>query len=190
MLPGTVGLIQATEALKLVLDMGNSLTGRLLLFDSLKMTFREVKIYKDPLCELCGEHPIITELIDYVAFCDIPMPTSSIQEDFDEENFVIEAPELEEVLDSEKEIVLVDVRDQNEWDICHIEGAKLMPVEEFDKYIPQLHQDDEIYLYCYKGTRSMNALKQLHAEGFKKIKSLTGGIDRWAELVDPSMPRY
>ncbi len=190
MLPGTVGLIQATEALKLILEMGNSLTGRLLLFDSLKMTFKEVKIQKDPLCELCGEHPAITELIDYAAFCDIPMPTSSIEDDFNEEDFVIEAPQLEEILDSGKEIVLVDVRDQNEWDICHIDGAKLMPVVEFDKYIPELDKDDEIYLYCYKGSRSMTALKQLHADGFAKIKSLSGGIDSWAELVDPGMPRY
>ena len=190
MLPGTVGLIQATEALKLILEMGNSLTGRLLLFDSLKMTFKEVKIQKDPLCELCGEHPTITELIDYAAFCDIPMPTSSIEDDFKEEDFVIEAPQLEEILDSGKEIVLVDVRDQNEWDICHIDGAKLMPVVEFDKYIPELDKDDEIYLYCYKGSRSMTALKQLHADGFAKIKSLSGGIDSWAELVDPGMPRY
>ena len=192
MLPGTVGLMQATEAIKLVLGLGESLVGRLLLFDSLKMSFKEVKIQRDPDCELCGDHPTVTELIDYEAFCDIPMPVTEKEEeeDFNEEDYIIEAPELEEILDSGEEITLVDVRDQNEWDICHIEGARLMPVAELENYMPQLNREDDIYLYCYKGTRSMNALKKLHAEGFTKLKSLAGGIDRWAEIVDPSMPRY
>ncbi|MBF0279239.1 MAG: hypothetical protein HQM13_15685 [SAR324 cluster bacterium] len=189
MLPGTVGLIQATEAIKLVLGKGDSLVGRLMLFDSLKMTFRDVKIQKDPDCELCGEHPTVTELIDYEAFCDIPMPSYE-KEDIDEAAFSMDVQELEEILKSGKEVVLVDVRDPNEWDICHIDGAKLMPVGEFDKYIPELNPEDEILLYCYKGVRSMNALKKLHAEGFTKLKSVTGGIDRWAEIVDTSMPRY
>lgn len=190
MLPGTVGLIQATEALKLILGKGTALTGRLLLFDSLKMTFKEVKIRKDPQCELCGDSPTVTELIDYVTFCDVPLPILEEDTDFNEEDYVIDPPVLEEILASKKEVVLVDVRDQNEWEICHIEGAKLMPVGEFGQHIPELNTEDEIYLYCYKGTRSMKALKMLHAEGFKKIKSLTGGIDRWAEVVDTSMPRY
>ena len=160
-----------------------------MLFDSLKMTFKDVKIQKDPHCELCGDHPTVTELIDYEAFCDIPMPTTE-KEDFDETAYRIEVLELKEILESGKELTLVDVRDQNEWDICHLDGAKLMPVNELEKYIPELNREDDIYLYCYKGTRSMNALKKLHAEGFTKLKSVTGGIDRWAELVDSGMPRY
>lgn len=192
MLPGIVGLVQAAETLKLVIENGKSLQGRLLLFDAMKMSFRDVKLKKDPDCELCGEHPTITELIDFKAFCEIPMPKSAEEEadEFDAAAFQIEAPELEEILDDDNGAVLVDVRDQNEWDICNIEGAELMPLGEFDTHMSKLNPDDDIYLYCYKGTRSMTALKKLHEQGFKNIKSLNGGIDRWAEVVDTSMPRY
>ena len=196
MLPGVVGLIQATEAIKQVVGTGKSLVGRLVLYDALKMSFKDVKIRKDTACELCGDNPSITELIDYEAFCAIPLPSSKPDsevndESFDESQYTIEAPELEEIIEEDGDsIVLVDVREQNEWDICYIENSQLMPLSTFDEHIEKLNPKDDIYLYCYKGTRSMNALKKLHKKGFRKLKSLSGGIDRWAEIVDPSMPRY
>ena len=192
MLPGIVGLIQAAEAIKLIIGGGQTLDGRLLLFDAMKMSFKDMKLKKDAQCELCGDHPTITELIDYKAFCEIPMPESEEEEveDFDEAAFSIDALDLEEILESEDKVVLVDVRNQNEWDICYIENAQLMPLPEFDQYISKLNPEDDIYVYCYKGTRSLAAVKQLHEAGFKNIKSMAGGIDRWAELVDSSMPRY
>ncbi len=191
MLPGIVGLIQATEALKLILEKGKNLVGRLILFDAMKMNFKNVKLERDPNCDLCGIQPTITELIDYKAFCEIPMPSAEKEDDdFDEESYSIEPEELANILNAGKEIALVDVREQSEWDICYIENAQLMPLSEFDEHISSLNRDEEIYLYCYKGTRSMKALKQLHEEGFTKLKSLTGGIDRWAEEIDSDMPRY
>ncbi len=190
MLPGTVGLMQATEALKLILGKGRSLIGRLILFDALKMNFKNLKLEKDPNCELCGIKPTITELIDYEAFCNVPMPGAGQNDDFDEEEYSIEPAELAEVLNSGRDVVLVDVREQSEWDICYIEKAQLMPLSEFEEHIPSLNPDDEIYLYCYKGMRSMKALRQLEDEGFTKLRNLTGGIDRWAEEIDSDMPRY
>lgn len=188
-LPGTIGLIQATEALKLILGQGTSLVGRLLLFDSLKMEFKEVKIRKDPACALCGENPSVKELADYEAFCEVS-PLEEQNKNFPEKDYEIEAPALAEILKSEKKRVLVDVREQNEWEICHIEGATLMPVGKFEQTLSQLNKNQAIYLYCYKGSRSMKALKMLHGAGFTKIKSLAGGIDHWAEVIDPTMPRY
>ena len=187
-LPGIIGLIQATEALKLILGQGTSLVGRLLLFDSLKMTFKEVKIRKDPACALCGDAPTVTELIDYEAFCNVPLGEAS--KDFHATDDEIEAPALAEILKSGKKAVLVDVREQNEWDICHLQGAKLMPVGKLEQFLPQLEGHAPLYLYCHKGTRSLKALKILQAAGFSQVKSLAGGIDRWAEVIDPNMPRY
>ena len=193
MLPGLVGLIQATETVKLVLGKGKTLMGRLLLYDAMKMQFRDVKIKEDPECELCGENATVKELIDYKAFCNIPMPTGLKPEkepEFDESAFTITAPELEEVLGSGAKFTLIDVREPHEWDICRIEGALLIPLGTIEQQIGTLNPDEDIYLHCYKGKRSMTALKKLHKAGFTKLKSLEGGIDRWAELIDPAMPRY
>ena len=194
MLPGVVGLIQATEVLKYLLGKGKPLVGRLMLYDAMKMSFKDVRIRRDPACALCGDSPTITELIDYKAFCEIPMPVSQKKEaaeDFNEADYAIEAPELEEILEEgDENVVLVDVREPHEWDICRIENATMIALSEFDQHINELNPENDIYLYCYKGIRSMTALKKLKQAGFKNLKSLTGGIDRWAEIVDPSMPRY
>ncbi len=192
-LPGIVGMVQATETIKLILGKGKTLSGRLLLFDALKMSFKEVKIRQDEHCALCSENATIDELQDYEAFCNVTLPGVETEEsdvEFTEDVFGIEAPELEEILDDGRDVKLVDVREQHEWEICHLDDAVLIPTSEFENRIAELEQEDEIYLYCYKGTRSMNALKKLYSAGYRNVKSLNGGIDRWAEIVDPGMPRY
>ncbi len=189
-LPGIVGMIQATEAIKLLLNRGQTLVNRLLLFDAMKMSFKELKIYKKPDCPLCGENPTIDKLQDYDAFCNVSISQDSQdEEELDEQAFSMTPVELKAIL-KERAVKLVDVREQHEWDICHIEGAVLIPSSEFDQRLNELDPNDEIYLYCYKGTRSMKALKKLYGAGFRHIKSIEGGIDRWAELIDPAMPRY
>ena len=194
MLPGTVGLIMATEAIKLILDKGEPLVGRLMLYDSLRMSFRDVRIRKDPQCELCGENPSITELIDYQAFCEVELPSAAAQqagpEAVDPNAVEVSAAELKHIIDSGRSITLLDVREPHEWEINRIEPARLTPLSQFEQFISGLDPDADIYLYCYKGKRSLTALQQLKERGFKNLHSLAGGIDKWAEEVDPDMPRY
>jgi len=181
----------ATEAIKMVLGKGEVLIGRLMLYDSLRMSFKNVRLRKDPNCELCGDNPSVHELIDYQAFCSVPMPGD--RQDylgFDEQEVSITAQELKQLLQSEGRITLLDVREPHEWQIARIDKARLTPLSQFDEYIPEFNPEEEIYLYCYKGMRSLTALKKLYDKGFRKLHSLSGGIDRWAEEVDPDMPRY
>jgi len=184
-LPGIIGLIQATEAIKLIIGKGTPLIGRLLRFDALEMKFQELKLRKDPNCPICGENPTITELIDYNEFCGI-RPAPEIEGDTAVE---ITPEELKERLERD-DVVLVDVREPHEWDICHIEGAKLIPLSEFTRRINELDSASEIVLYCHHGQRSMRALRFLEKAGFRKLWNLKGGIDAWALSVDPDMPRY
>ena len=190
MLPGVVGLIQATEIIKLILNGGVSLIGRLLLYDAMKMNFKEVHVRKDPECILCGEYPSVKELIDYKAFCDVPLPGAELQEEIDEAAYELSPQEFKDAMDKDPTAVLVDVRETFEWDICRIDGAKLLPLSSFDPLKSELDPDSTIYLYCYKGKRSMLALRELKKAGFKKLKNLNGGIDLWAEEVDFDMPQY
>ena len=190
MLPGVVGLIQATEVIKLILENGVPLKGRLLLYDAMKMNFKEVRVRKDPECALCGKHPTVTELIDYREFCDIQLPGTAVHEEFDEDSFELSPLEFKMALDQDPAAVLVDVREQYEWDICYIDGARLLPTSSFDPATSGLVKETPIYLYCYKGQRSMTALKELWKSGYKNLKNLKGGIDLWAEEVDPDMPQY
>ncbi|MGK5095067.1 molybdopterin-synthase adenylyltransferase MoeB [Deltaproteobacteria bacterium TL4] len=187
-LPGIVGLIQATEVIKFLLGKGKSLVGRLLLFDALKMSFKDIKIRKDPHCALCGENATITELQDYEAFCSVLLPQE--KSDFNEDEHTIYAPELEEIMESGEPFSLIDVREPHEWEICHLEGATLIPLVDLKNAIPGLNKEAPIYIYCYKGIRSMRAVRELVTSGFTNVKSLDGGIDRWSEVVDPSIPRY
>ena len=188
----------ATETVKLILDVGEPLTGRLLLYDSLRMSFKEVKVRKNPDCDLCGDNPTIHELVDYEAFCSVPMPEQQPAQAagngngaaVDEQAVQVTPQQLKEVLDSGRDIRLVDVREPHEYQINRIGEAKLIPLGEIEKHVQEFNPDDEIYLYCYKGKRSLTALKKLHEHGFKHLKSLEGGIDRWAQDVDTSMPRY
>jgi len=178
----------ATEAVKLILHIGQPLQDRLILYDSLRMSFKEVKLRKNPDCELCGTHPTITELQDYEAFCHVELPAAPTAGNGG--GVEVTAPELKAVLDSGRPVTLLDVREPHEWEIARIQGARLTPLSQFDAFIPQLNANDDIYLYCYKGKRSLTALNKLKEAGFKNLHSLAGGIDKWAVDVDPKMPRY
>jgi len=180
----------ATETLKLITGIGEPLRGRLMLYNSLKMHFKEVRIRRNPKCDLCGDAPTIDRLIDYEAFCNVQMPTAAQARLTDGVALEISAPELKRILDTGQPITLLDVREPHEWDIARIAKARLTPLSSFETFIPELKPDEEIYLYCYKGKRSMTALQKLQERGFKRLKSLAGGIDRWSQEVDPSVPRY
>ena len=181
-------MIMATEAIKLVLGLGEPLVGRLMLYDSLSMQFRNVKVRKNPECDLCGENPTVTGLIDYDAFCavDLPKPEDQVKP----EEVEVSPQVLKELLESKANIRLIDVRESHEFQINRIEPGELMPLSLFDQFISKLDPSDDIYIYCYKGMRSLTALKKLKDAGFTKLHSLAGGIDAWAEQVDAEMPRY
>jgi sulfur-carrier protein adenylyltransferase/sulfurtransferase len=181
----------ATEAIKLILGVGQPLVNRLMLYDSLRMTFKEVKLRKNPNCELCGEHPTQKGLLDdYEWFCGVH-PTQTAEAAAAAGGSVeVSAPELKAVMESGKPITLLDVREPHEWEIARIDGARLTPLSQFESFVPQLKKDDDIYLYCYKGKRSMTALNKLKDAGFKNLHSLAGGIDKWAAEIEPTMKRY
>ena len=188
-LPGIVGTIQATEAIKLVTGQGEPLIGRLLLFNALKMRFRELKLQKNPTCPACGTNRTITKLIDYEEFCGLGRGEESAATAA-QDGWEITSHELKGLLEKNKNVKLIDVRESHEYEICHIEGAKLIPTSEFVHRIGELDSADEMVFYCHKGIRSRNAVELLKSAGFRKIKSLRGGVDAWADEVDPSMPRY
>jgi rhodanese-related sulfurtransferase len=188
-LPGTIGTIQATEALKLVLGIGESLVGRLMLYNALDMSFEYVKLRKNPHCKVCGPEPEITELIDYNAFCGVP----GIGEE--EEGAVgggwdITATQLAERLKEGNHIRLIDVREPHELEISHIEGADLIPLGQLAARMNELDSAEETVLFCKSGTRSARALELLASAGFRRVKNLKGGINAWAREVDPSLPLY
>jgi molybdopterin/thiamine biosynthesis adenylyltransferase/rhodanese-related sulfurtransferase len=186
-LPGTVGLLQATEAVKLIMGEGKPLIGRLLLFNALDMKFRELKIRRDPTCPMCGDHPSIKELIDYEQFCGMGRGQEEAAASAGAE---IDVQTLKEWMDAKKKFVLVDVREPNEWEIAHIEGAKLIPLGQVASRVNELDSADEIVLQCHHGSRSARAQAALAKFGFKKTYNLMGGIDAWATEVEPGMPRY
>jgi len=186
-LPGNIGLIQATEVVKLILGLGRSLVGRLLLYDALAMEYREVRLRKDPACPVCGENPTITELIDYEQFCgleiDGKVDLSSEQE--------ISVVELNSLLSrAEADICLVDVREPHEADFCRIPDSKLIPLGELKGRAGELDPTKEILVYCRSGVRSARAVALLRKAGFARAKNVKGGILAWAREVDPSVPTY
>ncbi len=185
-LPGIIGAIQANEAIKLILGTGESLIGKLLLFDALKMKFRELKLRKNPSCPICGVHPTIHELIDYEAFCGItPQPTNKE----DKKQWQITVEELKGKVDQGEDIFILDVREPHEYQICNLNGY-LIPLGELPKRVHELDSSKEIVVHCQRGGRSQRALEFLLQAGFKKVKNLVGGIDAWAQRIDPKMPRY
>ncbi|MDQ3706334.1 MAG: molybdopterin-synthase adenylyltransferase MoeB, partial [Chloroflexota bacterium] len=184
-LPGTIGTIQATETIKLLLGIGEPLIGRLMLYNALDMRFREVRLRKDPECPVCGENPTVTELIDYQVFCGINAQAERGETDFD-----ISPRDLKSRLDAGQKLVLLDVREPHEWNIAHLEGAKLIPVNQVTAHVHELSTADEMVVYCKGGTRSARAVNELRQLGFRKLWNLRGGINAWAEEVDPSLPRY
>lgn len=184
-LPGVIGTIQATETVKLILGQGEPLVGRLLLFDALKMSFRELRLRKNPDCPICSDHPSITSLIDYNEFC-------GIRPDVDPALVTgeITAVDLKKRLDKGDQVVLLDVREQNEFEICHLSNSKLIPLREIPSRMKELNSADEIVVYCHFGKRSQDAAEKLRAGGFKKVVNLKGGIDAWSESVDSKVPKY
>ncbi|HXH60712.1 MAG TPA: molybdopterin-synthase adenylyltransferase MoeB [Fimbriimonadaceae bacterium] len=185
-LPGVIGTIQATEAIKIILDRGETLVGRLLLYDALHMKFREIKIDRDAACPVCGESPAVTELIDYYEFCGVPGHGSN-QVVFEDE---ISATELKALRESGGRFVLVDVREPHEYEINRIEGSVLIPLHDLASRMNELDTADEIVVMCLMGGRSAQACEFLRASGFGKVKNLRGGIRAWIDEVDPILPQY
>lgn len=183
-LPGIIGTIQATEAIKLILGQGEPLIGRLLLYDALDMTFDELILRKDPDCPVCGLNPSVTQLIDYVQFCGLD-PAEALEPVWE-----ISPVELKRRLENGSRLALVDVREPHEWDIVHLEGALLIPQNELTARMNELDSADEIVLYCRSGERSSRALNLLRDAGFGRLKNLRGGINAWSRSVDPSLPEY
>lgn len=188
-LPGLVGMIQASEAVKYFLGKGDLLIGRLLQISVLDMTFRELKIRRDPECPVCGDKPTITELIDYQQFCGVPVGQESAEEDH---NGVAEITpkDLKSLLDKNRKAVnLIDVREPYEYEISKIEGAKLIPLGTLMDHVNELDSSKEYVIHCRSGARSAKAIMQLQKLGFKKLKNLAGGINAYAD-VEPSIPKY
>jgi len=180
--PGVIGSLQALEAIKLVTGAGNPLIGRLLLFDGMKLQFREIALAKDPDCVVCGPHPTVTQLIDYEAFCGVGAPPVA--------NGEISAADAAVAAGRDPSTVLVDVREPFEWDIVHVDGARHGPLRELPARLNELDGHADVLVYCHHGTRSRRAVELLKAAGFSKARSVRGGIDAWATEVDPRLPRY
>jgi sulfur-carrier protein adenylyltransferase/sulfurtransferase len=186
-LPGLIGTIQATEAVKLLLGVGESLVGRLLLFDALSMRFRELRLRKNPDCVICGTHPTQTGLIDYPTFCGVT-PTGDLAAANQLPEITPEA--LAARLASEDPPLVIDVRNRSEWDIGHISAATFIPLTDLPQRVTELAHAREVVLYCHTGRRSAQGTQMLLELGFTHVSSLKGGIEAWAEKIDPSMPRY
>jgi adenylyltransferase/sulfurtransferase len=184
-LPGLVGVIQATETIKLILGSGEPLIGRLLLVDALAMRFRELKLRKDPDCPICGDHPTVTQLIDYEHFCGIrgeeKRATATMLD--------MTPEELKQRLDAGDDLFVLDVREPNEYQICNL-GGHLIPLNDLPKRVSELDSSREIVVHCKMGGRSAKAVDFLRQSGFGKVHNLAGGIQAWAERVDPKMPKY
>ncbi len=181
-LPGIIGVVQATEAVKLLLGIGEPLVGRLLVYDALRMNFRELKLRKDPACPICGPNRTIHELIDYEQFCGVSSQPGAGSE--------IEPLELKDLLDRRLPMLLLDVREPHEWQMCRIPGATLIPLGQLLSRTAELAAAEDIVVYCRSGVRSGRAVELLKGKGFPRVRNLRGGILAWADQVDPSMPRY
>ena len=182
-LPGIVGSLQALEAVKWILDVGAPLRGRLLRFDGLAMEFRELALSRDPECPVCGAHPTVTELIDYEEFCGVK-PSG------DDTAIEISAGELARLRGATEFPLLLDVRERWEWDVARIDGAVHLPLRELGARLRELDTRREIVTICHHGARSLRARDLLVGAGFSRVRSLAGGIDAWAEEVEPGMARY
>ena len=193
-LPGTIGLIQATEAVKLILGIGESLVGRLLLYDALAMRFRELKLRRNPECPVCGDNPSIHELIDYHQFCGVPNPAEVAPVAEQQSGYMsdteIDAVALKARLDRGDKFQFIDVREPNEYQIASIPGAKLIPLGDVPKRVGELDPNPEVIVHCKMGGRSAKACDFLRQSGFKNVKNMLGGITAWSDKIDPSVPKY
>ena len=185
-LPAAIGTIQATETVKLILGIGEPLIGRLLLYDALGMSFREMKLRKDPNCPVCGDNPTVTELIDYQEFCGIPQAAAQEQENEIPE---VTVEELKKRLDNGEGLSVLDVREPHEYEVANI-GARLIPLGELPDRLEELDKDAPLAVHCKTGGRSAKAVKILQNAGFQNAFNVQGGITAWSEEIDPSIPKY
>ena len=188
-LPGIIGVIQATESIKLILGIGEPLIGRFLIYDALKMRFRELKLRKDPECPVCGTHPTVTKLIDYQQFCGI-RPEPQMESVSAMNDWEITPVELKSRLDKGEDLFILDVREPSEYQINRIPGSTLIPLGELPRRYQELPRDREIIAQCKMGARSAKAMEYLKTVGFTKVKNLRGGILEWIDKVDPTQPKY
>ncbi len=189
-LPGIIGTIQATEAVKLIMGIGEPLIGRFLIYDALRMKFRELKLKKDPDCPVCGTHPTVTALIDYEQFCGVTPATEPTMSAQDNNETEIDVKELKRKMDAKEDFYLLDVREPNEFKIGRIPGSTLIPLGEVPQRYQEIPKDKEIVVHCKMGGRSAKAAAFLRQQGFKSVKNLKGGILDWADKIDPSVPKY
>lgn len=186
-LPGIIGCIQATEIIKLALGKGEPLINRLMLYSALDMSFRELKLRRDPKCPICGENPTITELVDYQEFCGIGDEPDQPQAHPDE----VSVQDMKKAMDdSSSDIAFLDVREYDEVEIAKIEGVPLIPLGELPQRFMELDPNQTIYIHCKVGGRSLKAVEFLKQQGFKYCKSVAGGINAWSDDIDSSVPRY
>ena len=190
-LPGVVGTIQATEAVKLIIGAGEPLIGRFLIYDALRMRFRELKLRNDPDCPVCGEQRTVTELIDYDQFCGVA-PAASAAADADApppgDDATVE--QLKARLDGEEAPFILDVREPQEYQICNIPGSTLIPLGELPSRLHELEGRGEMIVHCKSGVRSAKAVKLLREAGYARARNLRGGILRWIDAIDPTLPKY
>ena len=190
-LPGIIGVIQATEAIKVILGIGEPLIGRFLIYDALRMKFRELKLRKDPDCPVCGTHPTVMKLIDYEQFCGIrPEPQVAQTTGGAVSDWEITSVELKRRVDAGDKLFILDVREPNEYQINRIPGSTLIPLGELPRRYQELPKDTEIIAQCKMGGRSAKAQDFLKSVGFSNVKNLKGGILDWIDKVDPSQPKY
>jgi sulfur-carrier protein adenylyltransferase/sulfurtransferase len=189
-LPGIVGSLQAMEAIKLLLGVGEPMVGRLLMFDALRMQFRELRLRRDPGCPACGDHPTVHELIDYEHFCGITQPGG--ENPMPDQISEISPTELKQRKDRGDDVTIIDVREPYEWEMGNLEpyGAKLIPLAELPERLDEVEKSDEIVLMCRSGGRSERALKLLREHGYDRLHNLRGGILAWSDEIDPSIPKY
>ena len=186
-LPGVVGTIQATEAVKLIIGVGEPLINRFMIYDALRMKFRELKLRKDPDCPVCGETPTVTELIDYEQFCGI---TGAVTDDVSSEALDTTVKDLKTRIDGKGEVLVLDVREPQEFQICRIPGSTLIPLNDLPQRLAELEGYKDVVVHCKSGVRSAKAVKLLHKAGFSDAKNLRGGILAWIDEIDPSLPKY
>ena len=189
-LPGVIGVIQATEAVKIILGHGRTLSGRLMLYDAMDMHFREVKLRRDPACPACGEHPSIHEVVEYEQFCGLP-PTEIADEE--EEGLGpddITPKQLAVRLKEHPELYVLDVREPFEVDICRLEGSWEIPLGQLQARFAEVPMDSDVVVHCKMGGRSAQAGEFLRSKGYTRVKNLAGGILRWINEVDSSLSKY
>jgi adenylyltransferase/sulfurtransferase len=190
-LPGVIGTIQATEAIKLITGIGEPLIGRFLIYDALRMKFRELKLKRDPDCPVCGTNPTVTELIDYEQFCGVAPAAPEVAVSTSTNNETeTDVKELKRKIDAREDFFLLDVREPNEFQIGRIPGSTLIPLGEVPQRVSEIPRDKEIVVHCKMGGRSARAATFLRQQGYKNVKNLKGGILDWSDKIDPSVPKY